>query len=106
MREYDVVFISSFVQIFEMEATQSQNRQHSNSFFVFVQKKGLITKKIQFTNILLTGNSNNIVFTLFLIMNKMSVGRMLPILLSQNVCNIHLLLFLLEIYAFLGASYD
>lgn len=40
MREYDVVFISSFVQIFEMEATQSQNRQHSNSFFVFVQKKG------------------------------------------------------------------
>jgi len=30
-------------------------------------------KNIQFTNILLTGNSNNIVFSLFLIMNKMRV---------------------------------
>jgi len=30
-------------------------------------------KKIQFTNILLTDNSNDIVFTLFLIMNKIRV---------------------------------
>jgi hypothetical protein len=53
---------------------QSHNIQYSNGFFVFVKKEILLIMKIiQFANILLTGNSNNIVFTLFPIMNKMRV---------------------------------
>ena len=39
-------------------------------------------KIIQFANILLTGNSNNIVFTQFPIMNKMRV--MLPLLYNRK----------------------
>jgi len=60
-----------------MEATQSQNRQHSNSVCVFIwgggKKNGLVMNITHFANILVTGNSNNIVFTLFPIMNKMRV---------------------------------
>jgi len=60
-------------------------------------------KIIQVTNILLTGKSNNIVFTLFPIMNKMSVAS--PALQWQTFRNIYLSLFFSKIYAFLGSSY-
>jgi hypothetical protein len=79
MREYDVMFILSSVQICEMfrnlkwrTQRKSHDRQHSNSFFDFANREiGLIVKIIQFANILLTGNSNNAVFAQFPIMNKM-----------------------------------
>jgi len=72
-----------------MEDRQSQNRQHSNRFFVFVQKElVLLMKIIQFAHILLTGKSNNIVFTPFPIANKMRV--MFPLLYKRKTFVIHI----------------
>lgn len=101
MRECDVMFIPSFckyVKCFEIlkwrTHRQSQNRQYSNSFFVFVKKEiVLLMKTIQFANILLTGNCNNTVFTLFPIMNKMRV--ILPMLYNRKP-------FVTYIYPFFG----
>ena len=56
-----------------MEATQSQNRQHSNSVLVFLKKKWANNEENSIHKYSITGNSNNIVFTLFPIMNKMRV---------------------------------
>ena len=61
-------------------------------------------KIIQFANILLIGNSNNTVYTLFPIMNKMRV--MLPLLYNRKPFVTYIYPFFSEIHAFLGGSYD